>query len=87
MDAAAGSEQDRPADGPPATGDEDRRGPDRRKLIDLTRAERGEPERRRFVGVDRRSPGPQTPVPELEDDQDVPPRPEEDAADAGEDRR
>ncbi|WP_432573463.1 hypothetical protein [Kineococcus sp. SYSU DK005] len=87
MDAAAGSEQDRPAGVPPATGDEHRRGPDRRKLIDLTRAERGEPERRRFVGVDRRAPDPdEVPVPELEQDQDVPPRPEEDVADAGEDR-
>ncbi|WP_432485838.1 hypothetical protein [Kineococcus esterisolvens] len=63
-----------------------RRGPDRRRLVDLTRAERGEPERRRFIGVDRRGPGDSTPVPELEDDQDVPPRPEEDVADAGEDR-
>ncbi|NAZ74657.1 hypothetical protein GTQ99_04355 [Kineococcus sp. T13] len=31
-----------------------RRGRDRRSLIDLTRAERGEPERRRLPGVDRR---------------------------------
>ena len=31
-----------------------RRGQDRRSLIDLTRAERGEPERRRLPGVDRR---------------------------------
>ncbi|GAA0309960.1 hypothetical protein [Kineococcus aurantiacus] len=33
----------------------DRRGrPDRRTTIDLTRVERGEPERRRLPGVDRR---------------------------------
>ena len=34
-----------------------RRSSDRRSLIDLTRAERGEPERRRLPGVERRSPG------------------------------
>ncbi|WP_432542842.1 hypothetical protein [Kineococcus sp. SYSU DK002] len=35
--------------------DEDRRRRvDRRSTIDLTRAERGEPERRRLPGVDRR---------------------------------
>ena len=67
-------------------GGQRRRGPDRRRLVDLTRAERGEPERRRFVGVDRRGPDDDVPVPELEPDQDVPPRPEEDVADAGEDR-
>ncbi|WP_432564914.1 hypothetical protein [Kineococcus sp. SYSU DK003] len=32
-----------------------RRPTDRRSLIDLTRAERGEPERRRLPGVERRS--------------------------------
>ncbi|WP_432495488.1 hypothetical protein [Kineococcus auxinigenes] len=71
----------------PAPGDGRRSSADRRTLIDLTRAERGEPERRRLVGVDRRGPDPaDVPVPELEADQDVPPRPEEDVADAGEDR-
>ena len=35
---------------------ERRRRDDRRSLIDLTRAERGEPERRRLPGVDRRGP-------------------------------
>jgi hypothetical protein len=35
---------------------ERRRREDRRSLIDLTRAERGEPERRRLPGVDRRGP-------------------------------
>ncbi|WP_337061971.1 hypothetical protein [Kineococcus sp. G2] len=76
-----------PAQDEPAPGDQRRRGTDRRKLIDLTRAERGEPERRSLPGVDRRGPDPDdTPVPELEVDQDVPPRPEEDVADAGEDR-
>jgi hypothetical protein len=34
---------------------ERRRRTDRRSLIDLTRAERGEPERRRLPGVERRS--------------------------------
>ena len=34
--------------------DERRRRADRRTTIDLTRAERGEPERRRLPGVDRR---------------------------------
>lgn len=37
-------------------GDENRhRREDRRSLIDLTRAEKGEPERRRLPGVDRRA--------------------------------
>lgn len=44
----------------PADGDESedgrRRRDDRRSLIDLTRAERGEPERRRLPGIERRSP-------------------------------
>ncbi len=52
---------DERADGPghqdDGTGDDERRaGRDRRSLIDLTRAERGEPERRRLPGVDRRGP-------------------------------
>ncbi|PRY16926.1 hypothetical protein [Kineococcus rhizosphaerae] len=34
--------------------DERRRRVDRRSTIDLTRVERGEPERRRLPGVDRR---------------------------------
>ncbi|MBB2902595.1 hypothetical protein FHR75_003426 [Kineococcus radiotolerans] len=38
------------------SGDGRRRREDRRSLIDLTRAERGEPERRRLPGVERRSP-------------------------------
>ncbi|MEZ0164899.1 hypothetical protein AB2L27_08990 [Kineococcus sp. LSe6-4] len=41
--------------GPSEESDEDRRRRvDRRTTIDLTRAERGEPERRRLPGVDRR---------------------------------
>jgi hypothetical protein len=38
-----------------------RRRDDRRSLIDLTRVERGEPERRRLPGVERRGPDEETP--------------------------
>ena len=49
-----------------------RRGQDRRHLIDLTRAERGEPERRRLPGVDRRGTDdvPEAEVPREDGDED-----------------
>ena len=53
----AGAERPDEVEGPEGTdADEEnrRRRVDRRTTIDLTRAERGEPERRRLPGVDRR---------------------------------
>ena len=41
---------------PAETADERRERHERRNLIDLTRSERGEPERRRLPGVERRTP-------------------------------
>ncbi|GAA4978657.1 hypothetical protein [Kineococcus glutinatus] len=55
--------------------DERRGAPERRKLVDLTRAERGEPERRAMPGVERR---------DLE--QREPPLPDDTPDDTSEDR-
>ncbi|WP_432524403.1 hypothetical protein [Kineococcus sp. SYSU DK006] len=62
-------EHEQPAPEPGTEAERRRRGQDRRSLIDLTRAERGEPERRRLPGVDRRG---TDAVPEAETTREVP---------------
>ncbi|MGI4896360.1 MAG: hypothetical protein ACRYF3_14730 [Janthinobacterium lividum] len=49
------SEHQSPEDSGPETDEERRERLERRSLIDLTRAERGEPERRLLPGIERRT--------------------------------